>query len=397
MLKIKIKKYRAKQIEFGNLWIYKSDITKVSAAASPGEICIIEDNTNSPIAIGYYNEKSEISARILTQDCSIENVDDLIISRIKNCLITRNSIKLLRSTDGVRLVNSEGDLLPGLVIDLFGKIAAVQINTAGMKFFKELIADLLLENGIDTVVIRGDSKGLIREGEEFETIIKGKNIPDTSYYMENTVKSVCMVVDGQKTGGYLDIRIPRIMLKDLSENKRVLDCFCNSGLFGLHALSGGASEVVFVESGISPIELLNKNLELNNFQDKNYTIHKINAFNYLEKAETDGEKFDIIILDPPPFAKKRKDLKRAIGAYHEIIKRGLILLNPNGIMLIATCSAHVNEEIFIKTLNRASKNQEIPVKIIYSGGQDMDHPFIPSMMETSYLKYFYVQISGEIK
>jgi 23S rRNA (cytosine1962-C5)-methyltransferase len=385
---IKIKDRRVHLILSGNLWIYRTDIIEIDKEEAIGSTCIVQDKQGNPLAVGYYNKNSEIRVRILSFDTTIISLKDLVIERLKSCIKERNLFLKQVDVTGVRLVNSEGDFLPGLIIDKYSNNCVVQINSAGMANFKDEIAQYLLENIASTIIIKGDSPGLKKEGATFKNYVIGTPPEKFIQFKEREIISNFKPLDCQKTGAYLDIREPRMMMKDLSKDCTVLDCFCNSGLFGLHALSGGAKKVTFIDSGIGPIELLKKNIVDNKFENRDVEIIRKSVFDSLKFYEEKKETFDIIILDPPPFVKKRIDLQKGLKAYQSLLSKGLNILKNGGLLIIATCSAPVKEEIFLQTIVKASKNSKSIAKMIKYGIQDMDHPYIPNMEETNYLRYY---------
>lgn len=397
MLSIRVSDRRARAIRSGHLWVYRSDVTDQDGTPQPGDPCRILNRKGQFLAAGYINPQSEIRARVLT--CEDRDPGPALIhERLQDALAIRQKLKSTRDTNAFRLVNGEGDGLPGLAVDCFDRVAVVQINTAGMVRFQNVIVETLLDSSlVNSLVIRGDSSGLKREGVTLEDRVAGIPLPTVCRFREGRVNSRLAPVTGHKTGGYLDVRSPRMFCGQISSGMRVLDTFCHGGLFGLHALGAQAESVTFVESGKGPLTLLQDNLaDLGWKDDPRVDIRADDASRALQQLEETGQKFDMVILDPPPYVRRRADLARGMTAYRELNRRGFALLAPGGWLITASCSAPVTGETFRGMLADASARAGIAVTLVSEGTQDMDHPFVPAMPETNYLHYCILRRTGEL-
>lgn len=395
MIRLRVRERRRQQLLRGHLWVYDTDIAAADGTPAPGDPCRIESEAGEFLAVGYVHPGSVIAARVLSFRDE-EPGEPLVLRRLAEALAAREPLQAVLDTDALRLANGEGDRLPGLVVDRFGRIAVLQANTAGIARHAERIAEFLLERGAESVVLRGDSPGLRKEGVPFPNRVVGAPVPELAPFREGRVTALFPAGGGQKTGAYLDIRPARRLFGPLAAGGPVLDVFCNSGLFGLHALAHGAPRVVFVESGKGPLALLEKNLERLPAEVRaRAEILSGDAFALLPRLAEAGERFAAVVVDPPPFVLRRKDLARGRAAYFEVFRRGLNLVAPGGIMVAATCSAPVGAGELLEILIDASVRAGARFDVAFYGVQDLDHPFAPAMPETNYLKYYGVRRAGD--
>lgn len=391
MIRLRVRERRRQQLLRGHLWVYDSDVIAADGTPAPGDPCRIEAEDGTFLAVGYVHPGSVIAARVLSFRDE-EPGFGLVARLLDQAIARRAAVFALRDTDAVRLANGEGDRLPGLVVDRFGDLVVLQPNTAGMARHVEPLAAWLLARGVRTVVARGDSSGLRKEGALFPARVFGAPPPEWASFREGRVAAFFGPEGGHKTGAYLDIREARRLFGPLAAGEPVLDVFCNSGLFGLHALAHGAEKAVFVESGKGPLALLSRNLEA--LPPETRTRAEVvagDAFVEMARLEESGARFGAVVVDPPPFVLKRKDLARGLSAYFEVFRRGLNLLAPGGIMVAATCSAPVGAGELLEVLIDASVRAGCRFDVAFHGVQDIDHPFAPAMPETNYLKYYGVR------
>jgi len=383
---LKVKKNHDIRIINGSPWIFSNEIENFSELKnlSPGSLVKISLSKSENFAIGYFNLKTLISARILSYNFQ-ENIDqDFFEKKFLTALALR---KKYYSKPFYRLIHSEGDFLPGLVIDRFESIFVCQISTAGMENFNNLIISSLVKIfGEDiTIILKNDIKSRSIEGLENKIeIIYGKLENNENFIIENDLKFKINITNGQKTGWFYDQRINREYVSKISKDLNVLDAFCYVGGFGVNAIKGQAKKVVFVDSCEKSINLAKTNCNLleNNVIT---SFHHQKVFDYLEQ-NADNEKFDLIILDPPAFIKSKKDYYSGLKGYEKLVKLSLKLLNNNSLIILNSCSHNVSVDDLIKTFKDACYKNHKKAKLIRSFGADIDHPIHLSLQENEYLK-----------
>lgn len=333
------------------------------------------------LGTGYYNSHSLIAARILSiNDEPIDHA--FFIKRIKAAIELRRS--LYPDLNCYRLVYSESDLLPGSIIDRYDRYYSVQILTVGMETLTPLIISALSElvepSGI---VLKNDSS--FRELEKLPLYVKAVlgEIPPTIEIEEWGIRYNVNLMEGQKTGFFFDQKENRLLLRKISDRKKVLDCFSYTGGFALNALKGGASSVTAVDSSLNALELLAGNAALNGFQDK-LNVEKGDCFDKLREAR--DEKFDLIVLDPPAFIKSKSRLNEGIKGYREINLSAMRILAAEGTLITCSCSHHLSDEDFLAMLRSSARQSRRQFKILNLTTQSPDHPILLAMPETKYLK-----------
>lgn len=390
--KIILKEKTGSKIVKGFLWIYNNEIKEVQGSPSHGDIVDIYDSNRSFIGRGYFNPASKISIRILTRKDEEVN-KDFFINRILKAWDYRKRLIHERS---YRLVFSEADFLPGLIVDKFEDVLVIQTLTLGMDKLKPLIVetldDLLQPKGIyerNDVTVR-ETEGL--------PLIKGPLKGRFKTIMEIEEHGLRIIVDienGQKTGYFFDQRENREALRGLVEGAEVLDAFCYTGSFTLHAIKYGAKRVVAVDSSAESLEIAKKNVDLNGFSGKVEFIRE-NAFDLLRKFQRGGRSFDVVILDPPSFARSPKNLEGAIRGYKEINLRAMKILRDGGFLITCSCSQHITPEIFQDIIRSASLDANRTLRLVDFKYQAKDHPILPSHPETLYLKCGIYQVFKKI-
>ncbi len=386
MNKIKLKKNSDRRLRNGHHWIFSNELSEIPAY-EPGVVDVY-DSANHHFGKALYNRNSLISARLLFSKNDID--ESFILNRIKNAVSYRESI--FPNEECVRLIFGESDLLPGLIVDKYGDYLAVQILSSGMESLKSYIYKGLISTFPDLKGIIQKNSNSYRELEGLTTedeIIFGE-IPEQFISSELGIKLAISLIFGQKTGYFLDQKLNRYKLRELSKDKSILDCFCNQGGFALNATFAGAKEVLGIDISKTAIEQAKHNAELNNFTNCKFEVADV--FEYLEKAVIKGEKWDIVIIDPPAFAKSRKSLATAIKGYAKINKFALLLLNEGGYLVTSSCSQLLDENTFLETINSVASKQNKLLKVLFRGGQSPDHPIISSMKETDYLKFFIFKV-----
>ena len=367
----------------GHPWIFSGAIERVEGAADDIGVADVFDYKKTWLARGLYNPKSQIRVRLLTsQKEEIES--DFFARRLKRAFSLRERM-LSASTNAYRVVNGEGDFLPGLIVDRYDDFLVCQFLTAGMASFKDDIVEAL--NGC------GSFKGIFERsegrvgGEEglapATGVLSGEAPLENILIEENGYQFLVDVRHGQKTGFFLDQRDNRAFLSKVAQDRTVLNCFSFSGAFSVYAFGGGAKEVVTMDSSLSALQLAEKNLELNGFADRSGEILKGDAFAYLKEID---RKFDLIVLDPPSLAHKRTDVDAAAGGYKFLNLHALKHLNSGGMLLTFSCSQHLSIDLFQKVVFGAAVDAGRKVAVVKRLSQPLDHPFSLHHPEGEYLK-----------
>ncbi len=367
----------------GDPWAWRDDIKTPLEDFKPGEIVRVIDSKGRFVGVGYINPQSLITVRLLTyEDREIDY--QFFEEKIEKALKLRK--ELYPEEESFRLVFSEGDFLPGLVVDKFEKLVVFQITTFGMEIRKDWIVKALEKVlNPEIIVERSDSPVRKKEGlEPIKGVVKGK-LEGEVIIKINGLNFAINPLEGQKTGFFLDQRENYLILRNISKGKRVLDAFCNNGAFGIHAFKFGAREVLFTDASEKAFELLSRNLSLNQISE-NYSFIKGDALKLLKEMEKKGERFDLIILDPPAFIKDRNKLKEGMRGYKEINLRAMKMLNNGGFLLTCSCSHLLSKENFLKVLEESAFDSGKILKILDFRSQPKDHPYLLCLPESNYLK-----------
>nr|WP_240549945.1 class I SAM-dependent rRNA methyltransferase [Halomonas titanicae] len=390
--RLRLNKNADRRLKAGHLWIYSNEVdikeTPLKNFAA-GETALVEASNGKVMAVAYVNPHSLIAARIMSRDPEMRLDRSLFVHRFNQALALRQR---LYAQPFYRLIHGEGDLLPGLVIDRFGDVLVVQLNTAGMQALADEIVDAL-EKVIkpEVIVFRNDTGGRRQEGLEAHVdVIKG-TLPDEVVLEENGARFVVPVLNGQKTGWFFDHRVNREWINRNVEGKRVLDVFSYVGGWGVQAAVHGAKEVLCLDSSGPALDQVARNAELNGVQEK-VAVSEGDAFEALAALKADGEEFDVVILDPPAFIKKRKDIPNGERAYARLNREAMRLLGRDGLLLSASCSMHLAPERLMDVVRGAVRHQDRHGQVIFQGHQGPDHPVHPAIPETSYLKALGVRV-----
>lgn len=389
---LRLKKNEERRIRTGHLWVYSNEVdTKITSLKSftPGQEVLVEAHDKTVLGLAYVNPQSLISARLISRNPEDQLNKELLTKRLHDANDLRER---LYPKPFYRLAFGESDRLPGVVIDRFDKHLVIQINTAGMELKKDLIVAALLEilPSTESVLFRNDSPSRLHEGLSLEVIAGHGTPPERVLLEENDTQFYTSLWTGQKTGWFYDHRLNRSRLKEYVNNQRVLDVFSYLGGWGIQAAKYGAKEVYCLDSSAVATNSIKENAALNKVEDKVHVICD-DAFDGLKKLHQAEEKFDVIILDPPAFVKKQKDLKEGSLAYQRINEAALKLLVPGGILISCSCSMHMGYDDLVQALRRASYNAKCEIQIIERGHQAPDHPVHLSIPETDYLKMVIVR------
>lgn len=373
------------RIFHGHEWVYATEIKKSFGNPQPGDVITLKDFRDRPLGSAIYNPTSQIVARRFSrrrQDLDL----DFFTRRI------RQAINLRAETEGLdetlcRIVWSESDGIPGLIVDRYGDHLCVQTTTLAMDMRIDLIRDALV--GLldpKSIVLRNDSPSRKAEGmEQSISLIHGEN-PGAFSVVANGLTYEIDLIDGQKTGLYLDQLQAHLEVAKLSKGLRVLDCFTNQGGFALACAKAGAAKVTAVDISASACTAARKNTELNGL---NIEVIEANVFDFLKSAQPE---YDLIILDPPSFTKNKKTLMDAMRGYKEIHLRSLKLLDKGGLLSTFCCSHHASRELFLENLGDASVDAKQALRLVAEHTQRSDHPVLITLPETSYLKGFTCQV-----
>jgi 23S rRNA (cytosine1962-C5)-methyltransferase len=383
LLRIILKKGREVPILRGHPWIFSGAIDGIEGNADSAGVADVFDGEKRWIARGLFSPKSQIRVRVLCWQK--EEIDsDFFFRRLSQALAIREAL-LSGFTNAYRIVNGEGDFLPGLIVDRYNEFLVCQFLTASTDHFKPLIVDSLAR----LVAVKGifeKSEGRVRSEEGLEPsvgVLSGEPPPESVVIEENRFKFITDLRRGQKTGFFLDQRDNRAFLSNIARNKNILDCFCYSGAFTVYALGGGAREVVSLDSSRPALELAERNLALNGFETAGSELIKGDAFTYLKECPS---AFDIILLDPPSLAPKRGDVDGATGGYKFLNLHALRHLKPGGFLLTFSCSQHLPIDLFQKVVFGAAVDAGRKVTIVKRLGQPVDHPVSLHHPEGEYLK-----------
>ncbi|HYV83390.1 MAG TPA: class I SAM-dependent rRNA methyltransferase [Pyrinomonadaceae bacterium] len=377
----RVNKKGADRVRQGHLWIYRSDVIAVDAEG--GSVVTVKDERGNFVGQALFSDASQIALRFLTQ--SNEEIDRGWWRRRISEASRRRHIS--PDTNAYRLVYSEGDLLPSLIVDRYADVLVMQTLSQGTEAVKSMVTELLIDEFNPRAVIeRNDVR--VRELEALPLVTRTVygDVPDELEILQHGLHFVVEPLGGQKTGSFLDQRENRLAARaaaSTTNRRRALDCFTFNGAFALH-LASVCESVIGVDISADAVAAAQRNAKLN--QIGNVDFVEANVFDLLREMEAAGDRFDVIVLDPPAFAKNRASLKAAIRGYKEINLRALKLLNPGGVLITCTCSYHVSEELFIEILAQAAIDAHRRVQIVEKRMQASDHPVLVGVPETYYLK-----------
>ena len=394
---VTLKKGEGRTIKAGGAWIFDNEIDTITGRFKNGEVVTVHDFDGYPMGKGFINQNSKIRVRMMTRKPEQEIDDAFLTMRVKNAWEYR---KTTVDTSSCRIIFGEADFLPGLVIDKYEDVLVVECLALGMEQFKEKIVnflkEILAEDGIKIrgVYERSDANERTKEGlakvkgfigEEFDTNVE---------IVENGVHYMVDVVNGQKTGFFLDQKYNRLAMQRICKGKKVLDCFTHMGTFALNAGIAGAAEVTGLDISEYAVSQAQANARLNHLED---TVHFrcANVLDELPKLAQAGEKYDVVILDPPAFTKSREATKNAIKGYREINMKGLKLVKDGGYLATCSCSHFMTQELLAKTVKEAAKATHKRLRQVEFRTQAPDHPILWAADESYYLKFFIFQVVDE--
>lgn len=393
-----LKKGEGRLLKSGGMWIFDNEIESIMGKFENGDIVIVKDFDGFPMGKGFINTNSKIVVRMLSRDENVLINNEFWEKRVRNAWEYRKKVV---DTSSCRVIFGEADFFPGLVVDKFSDVLVVQSLALGIDRWKMTIIDhlkkIMAEDGI---VIRGvfersDVKVRRQEGMELYKGYLGEEFPTLVDIEENGVKYQVDVENGQKTGFFLDQKYNRLAIHKLCKGARVLDCFTHTGSFALNAGIAGAESVLGVDASELAVEQAKKNARLNGLEQRVQFICE-DVFELLPRMEEAGEKFDVVILDPPAFTKSRNSVKNAVKGYREINLRAMKLVKDGGFLATCSCSHFMTYELFTQTIGQAAKNVHKRLRQVEYRTQAPDHPILWSSDESYYLKFYIFQVCNEM-
>ncbi len=392
-----LKKGEGRMLKAGGLWVFDNEIASVTEDAVNGQLIRVEDFDGYPMGTGFYNDNSKITIRMMSRQKDTVIDEDFLRARVEAAW---NYRKRTVDTSSCRVIFGEADFLPGLVVDRFSDVLVVQSLAMGIDRMKETIIRLLVETlekdgiSIRGVYERSDAKVRKQEGmlpvkgflsEPFDTKVQ---------IVENGVKYIVDVEDGQKTGFFLDQKYNRLSIHKICQGMDVLDCFTHTGSFALNAGIAGAKSVLGIDASQLAVDQATENAKLNGLQEV-VKFQCEDVFELLPRLETEGRKFDVIILDPPAFTKSRNSVKNAVKGYREINLRAMKLLKDGGFLATCSCSHFMTYELFTQTIGQAAKNVHKRLRQVEYRHQAPDHPILWAADESYYLKFYIFQVCNQ--
>ncbi len=396
MQTLKLKKNEARRIKQGHLWVFSNEVdTNISPLKNfvAGEVVLVEEAGGKPLGVAYVNPNTLICGRILSRNPKVKFNQAFIKNRIQAALQLR---EVSFESPFYRLVFGDSDGLSGLVIDRFGDVFVVQITTAGMEQVKADIVTVL-DNLFhpQAIVMRNKTKSRELEGLElYEEVALGE-LPDEIIITENNTKFSIPIKNGQKTGWFYDHSRSRKNLQGLVAGKTVLDVFSYLGAWGLEAGMAGAKEVTCVDASELALDGVDKNAQLNGIAEKVITIQG-NAFDALKGLKAEAKKYDVVVIDPPAFVKRKKDIRSGLEAYRRINALAMSLVAKDGILVSASCSHHISRDALLKQIQLAARHVDRHIQLFDQGHQAPDHPVHPAIPETEYIKTFFFKVSQSL-
>lgn len=394
---VTLKKGEGRTLKAGGMWVYDNEIDSIMGSFENGDIVTIHDFDGYFMGYGYINTKSKITIRLLARrkDTIIDAA--FMEQRVRDAWAYR---KQTIDTSSCRVIFGEADFLPGIVIDKFSDVLVVESLALGIDKWKltivEAMKKVLAEDGIAIrgVYERSDAKVRLQEGMERYKGFIGEPFDTKVEIVENGVKYIVDVEDGQKTGFFLDQKNNRASIHGICKGKKVLDCFTHTGSFALNAGIAGAASVLGVDASQLAVDQATENAKLNQLEDR-VRFKCADVFELLPELEAQKEVFDVVILDPPAFTKSRNSIKNAVKGYREINLRGLKLVKDGGFLVTCSCSHFMDPELFAKTIREAAKGAHKRLRQVEFRTQACDHPILWAADESYYLKFYIFQVCEE--
>ena len=394
---VTLKKGEGRALKAGGAWIYDNEIASVMGSFENGDVVEVRDFDGYRMGCGYLNTRSKITVRMLSRKADTLIDAAFFEGRVRDAWEYR---KQTIDTSSCRLIFGEADFLPGIVVDKFSDVLVVESLALGIDRWKPVIVDalkkVLAEDGIRIrgVYERSDARVRLQEGMERSKGFIGEPFDTKVEIVENGVKYLVDVEDGQKTGFFLDQKNNRAAIHRFCKDKRVLDCFTHTGSFALNAGIAGAREVLGVDASRLAVDQAEENARLNGLEERVRFVCA-DVFELLPRLEEKGEKFDVVILDPPAFTKSRNSVKNAVKGYREINLRGLRLVKDGGFLATCSCSHFMEPELFAKTIREAAVGAHKRLRQVEFRTQACDHPILWAADQSYYLKFYIFQVCEE--
>lgn len=386
---VRLKKGKEKAVKQLHPWIFSGALESVKGKPENGEVVTVTDNQGEFLAYGFYNDQSRVAVRLLEWNQETEINEEWWRKRIGKAVKARESLIMDNDTNTYRLIFSEADYLPGLIVDRYADYLSLQILTSGIERNKAVILDELQQLlDPEGIFDRSDASARSHEGMEASSggILSGTEPPEYVRVKENGVYYDVNISSGQKSGFYCDQRDNRRIVAQHASGKKVLDCFSYSGGFTLNALKHNATEVTSVDSSAPALETLKRNIEINNFNEAGHRLFQSDVNKQLRAFRESGEKFDVIILDPPKYAPSRSAVSKASRAYKDLNRQAMLLLEEGGLLATFSCSGAIDITTFKQILAWAALDAGKEVQFIGQFSQPEDHPVRSSFPEGEYLK-----------
>lgn len=385
---LKLKPGREKSLLLRHVWIFSGAVAELPLNAEPGETIDIVDCSGRFLAKAAFSPQSQLIARVWSFDQKEAINAEFFAKRIKAAIAYRQMLKLDEPMGGCRLINSEGDHLPGLVVDRYKDILVIQITSVGIEFHRNLIIKLLAEaTGAKAIYERSDIKIRAHEGlPEQSGLVYGEAVPNPIIIEENQHRFAVDVRHGQKSGFYFDQRLAREAVARYASGRMVLNAFSYTGAFAVCALKAGARQVINIDSSAPALRQAAHNLEMNKIKPEQFENRVADVFDELRKLVAEGRKFDLVILDPPKFIESQKNLLRGCRAYQDIARLGYQLLTSGGVLFNFSCSGLMTADLFQKITAAAAIEAGVSAKLIGHLEQAPDHPVTLAVPESFYLK-----------
>ena len=397
---VKLRKGEGRYLKAGGAWVFDNEIDVINGSYENGDIVSLVDFDDYPMGVGYINDNSKIRVRMLSRNPETTIDAKLFRDRVKAAWEYRKTVLAPNDLSSCRLIFGEADFLPGITIDKYEDVLVVESLALGIDIYKEEIVQQLKEVlAEDNISIRGvyersDSRERKKEGLPQHKGFIGEEFDTNVEIVENGIHYMVDVVNGQKTGFFLDQKYNRLAMQRICRGKKVLDCFTHMGTFALNAGFGGASSVLGLDISEFAVEQARANAVLNHLDDK-VKFKAANVFDELPRLVEEGEKFDVVILDPPAFTKSREATKKAVKGYREINMKGLKLVKDGGYLATCSCSHFMTQELFTKTIKEAAKAVHKRLRQVEFRTQAPDHPILWAADESYYLKFIIFQVVDE--
>jgi 23S rRNA (cytosine1962-C5)-methyltransferase len=389
-----LKPYREEPLIRGHLWVFSGSLQQPPYWIEPGGLADIKSAKGQFVARGYYNPYTDIALRILTFDRE-EAIDVAFFRRRIQRALARRAALAASQTDAYRVINAEGDGLPGLIVDRYADVLVMQIHTLGMEHLRSLVVEALTQEiNVRGILLRNDVQARRREGLELEApVVVAGEVPTYITIQENGLSFLVDPWHGQKTGFFLDQRDKRAALRKYAPGKRVLNCFSYTGGFSVYAaVSSAETRVTSVDISASAMELAVQQFKLNGLDPNKHEFLVADVFEYLEMAHEGGELFDIVVLDPPAFAKTQHAKKQALQAYQRLNLLGMRVLLPGSLLLSCSCTSVVSMRDLHEILKQDAQHLSRQIQVLESYTHGIDHPVNPAMPETAYLKAIFCRV-----